>query len=352
MKKAFKAAAEVLLVVVLLLAGGVGGASLIFNAPSYEGEPSDHFDGVRFHNDPDDLRSWADAWRWMRTRQRVDYPDQVEVTLAEAPAWKVEGDELRVYQVNHSTFLIQTAGVNILTDPMWSERAGPVSFAGPRRVAAAGVEFGDLPPIDVVLVSHNHYDHLDLPTLVSLHQRHEPVFVVPLGNAALLHRAGVGNTLEADWWDEVPLAEDLTVFCTPARHWSGRGPGDRNRTLWGSFVIRAGDSTIVFVGDSGYSATFGEIRERFGPVRLALLPMGAYEPRWFMEPSHMNPAEMVQAHVDLGARWTVGHHFGTFQLADDGIDQPLEDLQAAREEAGITADRVRSMVPGERFDVP
>jgi len=352
MKRWLKGAVEVLVVGLLLIGMGVAGVSLILNAPAYEGPESDHFDGVRFHNEPDDLRALGDLWRWMRSRELEPYPEHVEVTPAEPPAWTVEGDELRLYYVNHSTFLIQTAGVNILTDPIWSDRAAPVDFAGPKRVAAPGLAFGDLPPIDVVLVSHNHYDHLDLPTLKSLYQRHEPTFVVPLGNTALLNKGGIGKSIDADWWEEVPLAEDLTVVCAPARHWSHRGLGDTNRSLWASFVIRAGDSTVVFVGDSGYTDAFAEIRERYGPARLALLPMGAYEPRWFMGAAHMDPAEALQAHVDLEASLSVGHHFGTFQLADDGIDQPVADLQAALEETGLAPERFRTMAHGERLDVP
>lgn len=352
MKRALTIALEIAGGAVLLVAALVGGGIAMFNAPGYQGEPSEHFDGKRFHNDPDDLRDAGDLWRWMRTQQRTPYPDHVDVTPGEDPDWRVEGDELRLYYVNHSTFLVQTAGVNLLTDPVWSERVGPLPLGGPRRVADPGLAFGQLPPIDVVLISHNHYDHLDLPTLKSLYERHEPTFVVPLGNARLLNRAGIGNVLECDWGDELPLAEALAVTCEPARHWSGRGIGDANNTLWASFVIEAAGSTIVFVGDSGYDAAFAGIGERHGPARLALLPIGAYEPRWFMGPAHMNPAEAVQVHGELRAARSVGHHFGTFQLADDGIDQPVEDLAAAVAEAGLDAGAFRTLDHGERLDVP
>src|SRR6185503_7337082 len=179
---------------------------------------------------------------------------------------------------------------NVLTDPVWSERVSPVSWAGPKRVRPPGLAFEQLPRIDVVLISHNHYDHLDLDTLRRLERAHQPLFVTCLGNRAFLAQHGLGRVTELDWWDTAPVGSGR-VLCTPAQHWSGRGLSDRNRTLWGGFVIELADRTVYFAGDTGYCAQFAEIRSRYGVVDVALLPIAAYKPRWFMREQHMNPDE-------------------------------------------------------------
>ena len=255
-------------------------------------------------------------------------------------------DDVVVTFIGHATFLIQVGSTSLLTDPVYSERASPVSFAGPRRVRAPGVRWDDLPAISLVLLSHNHYDHCDLGTLRALERRFQPRLVTPLGNGRLLRAAGIHNVEELDWWQSAG-APPLPVTLTPAQHFSARGPFDRNRALWGGFLIAARGRRILFAGDSGYGPHFREIAARLAPIDLALLPIGAYEPRWFMKDIHMNPAEAVQAHLDLGAHRSVAMHFGTFQLTPEGIDEPVRELAKALEQRALPAGVFRPAAVGE-----
>ena len=220
-------------------------------------------------------------------------------------------------------------GLNILTDPIWSERCGPVSWFGPRRVRPPGIRFDDLPPIDIVLLSHNHYDHCDLPTLKRLAREHKPKLVVPLGNKRFLERRGVPVFAELDWWDSTEPTPTLNVTGIPARHFSGRGLFDRDRSLWSGFAVETPNGWICFAADTGYGGHFAEIHERLGAPRLALLPIGAFRPEWFMSRVHMSPEQSVAAHHDLQARTTVATHYGTFRLADDAETEPQERIAAS-----------------------
>ena len=233
-----------------------------------------------------------------------------------------------------------------MTDPMYSRRAGPFNLVGPSRVRDPAVSFDDLPPVSVVLLSHNHYDHCDLPTLRRLAQRFNPLVVTPLGNARLVRSAGIERVEERDWWGRLEL-QSLVITLTPAQHFSARGPFDRNRALWGGFVIAIDRTRVYFAGDTAYADFFHDIRRRLGPIDLALLPIGAYEPRWFMRAVHMDPAEAVQAHLDLEASESIGMHFGTFQLTAEGIDEPLRALDAARRARGVPPSRFRAVGFGE-----
>ena len=217
------------------------------------------------------------------------------------------------------------AGSNILTDPIWSERASPLSWIGPRRRRKPGVSWEDLPPIDAVLISHNHYDHLDLPTLRRLADRGESQFIVPTGVSRLLRSQNIGSVHELDWGESLSLP-GCTIHCVPALHFSSRGIFDRNMTLWCGYVIECQERLVYFAGDTGFGRHFAQIREKFGSPHLALLPIGAYEPRWFMSPVHMAPDEAVRAHEILAARTSIAIHHGTFQLADDGLDTPKKQL--------------------------
>ncbi|WP_354005128.1 MBL fold metallo-hydrolase [Ramlibacter cellulosilyticus] len=248
--------------------------------------------------------------------------------------------------IGHATVLMQSGGLNVLTDPVFSERASPVSFAGPTRAQPPGIALADLPAIDVVLISHNHYDHLDEDSVRRLDARAQgrTLFLVPLGLKEWFAGVGIRNVLELDWWD-VHRHEGVDFQLVPVQHWSARGLGDRNHTLWGGWAVFAPDLRWYFSGDTGYSNSFRETREKLaGRVRdgalfdLALLAIGAYEPRWFMAAQHMNPAEAVQAHKDLGARRSLGIHWGTFSLTDEALDQPPRDLAAARMQQGVTAE--------------
>jgi L-ascorbate metabolism protein UlaG (beta-lactamase superfamily) len=253
--------------------------------------------------------------------------------------------------IGHATFLIQTAAGNILTDPMYSERAGPWNLLGPRRVRPPAISFDDLPPIAIILLSHNHYDHCDVRTLGMLARRFDPMVITPVGNAPLVRSAGMRRVEELDWWQDAKTPP-LPIMLTPAHHFSARGALDRNRALWGGFVIVAGGRRLYFAGDTAYAPFFGDIRRRLGPFDLALLPIGAYEPRWFMQSVHMNPAEAVQAHLDLEAPESIGMHFGTFQLTTEGIDEPLRALEHAREARNVPASRFRTIGFGESVHLP
>lgn len=292
--------------------------------------PSDHWDGKRFVNPQADTdRSLRDLWRLYRTTwQRWPSLPPVEPRLP--PKAPLARGEVAVTFIGHVTFLIQVGAAAFLTDPVFSDRAGPFGRLGPKRAHAPGVRMADLPPIDAVLLSHNHYDHMDLPSLRRLAHRHGAVQALTgLGNGPPLRRAGFEAVAEMDWWDGIDGPQGTRITFVPAQHWSARGRFDRRRTLWGGFVIEAPDVTVYFAGDTGYCPHFREIAERFGPIDVALLPIGAYEPRWFMAAQHMNPADAVRAHRDLGARHSVAMHFGTFQLTPEAFDAPVRELDEA-----------------------
>jgi L-ascorbate metabolism protein UlaG (beta-lactamase superfamily) len=256
---------------------------------------------------------------------------------------------MRATLVGHATFLLQVGGLSILTDPVWSDRASPFSAVGPRRHNPPGIAFDDLPRIDAVLISHNHYDHLDLPTLGRLWLRDRPLILAPLGNDAIIRAENSGIVVTTlDWGGKVTIG-GLTVTAVPAQHWSARGLTDRNHALWAGFVVTGGGRTIYFAGDTGFGSGrhFRAIAARHRRIDLALLPIGAYEPRWFMAAQHMNPDDAVQAMRLLGARQALGYHWGTFQLTDEAVDQPTRDLAEALAKRQIFADRFLAMRPGE-----
>jgi L-ascorbate metabolism protein UlaG (beta-lactamase superfamily) len=321
----------------------------------YHGPISDHFDGERFF-DPNGAppRSRRELRRWMFDRYwrgtKAAWPAQAPSPYADRPPARVEGAGLRVSFVGHASWLIQTAGLNILLDPVWSERASPVSFAGPKRVNDPGIAFADLPPIDVVLVSHAHYDRLDVATLSRLAAAHRPRVIAPLGNDIIMRNHDPKIAAKAyDWHDRLEIGPSVSVTLVPTQHWSARSLSDRNMSLWASFTIAAPAGRIYFVGDSSYGdgRHFRDARERHGPFRLAILPIGAYEPRWFMADQHMNPAESMQAFIDCGAELALAHHYSTFQLTDEAIDAPLIALAEARKAAGITAEQFGALRPGQ-----
>ncbi|MGO4572062.1 MBL fold metallo-hydrolase [Microvirga sp. 2TAF3] len=319
--------------------------------PYYQGPVSDHFDGVRFFspNQPPD-KSLKDLLRWQMQRDRKAWPQSHPSPFVDKPPASVPG--LRSVLIGHASFLIQAAGLNILTDPVFSERASPVSFSGPKRVNPPGIAFEDLPPVHAVLITHNHYDHLDLETLGRLWQRHRPRFIAPLGNDAIIRAEHPEIPVEArDWGQSLDLGHGITAHLTPACHWSARGLRDRRMALWCAYVLTTPSGTIYHVGDTGYGdgRIFQDVRERFGPPRLAHLPIGAYEPRWFMQPQHMNPEEAVRAFRALEAGQALGHHWGTFRLTDEGIEEPPQALAAALEKAGFPAERFRALRPGETW---
>jgi L-ascorbate metabolism protein UlaG (beta-lactamase superfamily) len=325
----------------------------------YHGPISDHFDGERFFNGHAARPRGRGAFlRWNVNRHwrgtKAKWPAWAPSPYADRPPARVTGRAMRICYVGHASFLIQAGGLNILLDPVWSRRVSPLRFIGPKRVNDPGIAFADLPPIDVVLVSHGHYDHLDVATLSRLAAAHRPRVVTPLGNDAIMRAHDAAVAAEAyDWGDRIKLGTGVAVTLVPTQHWSARNLSDRNMSLWASFVIDAPGGPVYFVADSGYGdgRHFRAARERHGPLRLAILPIGAYEPRWFMRDSHMNPAESAQAFLDCGAEFALAHHYGTFQLSDEAIDAPLIALAEALRMCGIPGERFRVLRPGQVWEL-
>ena len=290
----------------------------------------DHFDGRRYFN-PNGANG-PSLWtvpRMLLTR-RARWPASIPVQPQKPPI--VRDHQVGLTCIGHASFLIQAAGASVLTDPVYADRASPSQSTGPRRVRAPGVRFDDLPPISIVLLSHNHYDHCDVRALTELKRRFEPTFITPIGNGRLLRSVGIDRVEELDWWDAATRSS-IPITLTPAQHNSARGMFDRNHALWGGFLIEVRGKRIFFAGDSGFGPHFEAIRRRLTPIDLALLPIGAYEPRWFMKDIHMNPEEAVQAHIDLGAAGSIAMHWGVFHLTAEGIDEPparLAQTLAAR----------------------
>ena len=307
--------------------------------PSIPAEP--HFAGGRFFNPhAPHGKSAADLRRWRRERQKSPWPKQIPDPPFPAPV-RAPADQIAITFIGHSTFLVQVGGIAILTDPIWSDRCSPVSFAGPKRARKPGQSLDALPGVDLLLVSHNHYDHLDLPTLRQIRRRWNPAAVTGLGNARHLAKAGVRDAVELDWWHATETAGARVTY-VPAQHFSIRTLYDRDRSLWGGFIVEAGGAVVYFAGDTGYCPHFAEIGRRFPRIDVALLPIGAYEPRWFMRQQHVNPEEAVRIHRDLGARQSIAMHFGTFQLTDEPIDAPVIALHHALTEQNV---------PRHAFDV-
>ena len=324
----------------------------VFSGPRYVGPVSDHFDGEGFHNDPRRPRQLASFLKWRMNRDAAPWPDGIQGEPGPPPVERVARGEMRVTFVNHATCLVQMDGLNILTDPVWSDRVGPLAWIGPPRHRAAGIRFEDLPPIDLVLVSHNHYDALDVATLRRLAKEHRPRICVGLGNTAYLESEDIAGGEDFDWWDTREVAPEIRVTAVPVRHFSGRGFCDGDGTLWCGFVVDGPAGRLYFAGDTGWGKHFAETRARLGSMRLALLPTGSYRPQWFMAPVHIDPADAVRAHEALGARTSVGIHFGTFPMGDDGPDEPAQELARQLEMAAVPAERFWTLPHGQPRDVP
>lgn len=321
------------------------------HAPSPSPLPrlSDHFDGRRFFNPTlkPDFAPNLRAIRRMLREPRSRWPMAVENTGVPRLDAPLGGGEIAITFIGHATFLIQIDGLAILTDPIWSERAGPFNRMGPRRYRKPGVDFNALPRIDLVLLSHNHYDHLDKATLRNLKRAFSPTICFAAGDARLIAPLGFNDMHELDWWDETSFADKLKITFTPAQHSSARSLHDRHKSLWGGYMIESRGRRIYFSGDTGYCTHFADIRARLGSPDVALLPIGAYEPRWFMTPIHCNPDEAVRAHRDLGSKQSIGMHFGTFQLTTEAIDQPVIDLKAALAANGVPESEFVTQPEGE-----
>jgi L-ascorbate metabolism protein UlaG (beta-lactamase superfamily) len=296
-----------------------------------------------------DPKTTGAVLKWMRTRVPSAWPKWIDNPPADPVAHRVSGTDLRVTMIGHASVLVQIAGLNILTDPVWSDRTSPVQFAGPKRVRAPGLTFDQLPPIDLVLVSHNHYDHLDVATLKELVRRFDPEIITPVGNARLIPSAKV---TELTWNQQHAYRDDIIIDCEPVQHWSSRSMTDQNKALWSGFTIKTAHGNIYFAGDTGFhDHVFDQARQKHGGFRLALLPIGAYAPRWFMAYQHMNPDEAVQSMQLLNADHALALHHGVWQLTDEAIDEPAQHLHIALSERQMRHEKFRVIAPGQAWDV-
>lgn len=336
---------KIILIVICAVIGSFFFVGWWYSENGYEGDKSDHFNGRKFIN-PSQLRhnGIKDVLRFILTREQDPWVRNYETYVRDTPLHRVAEDQVQITFVNHSTFLIQYADLNILTDPVWSERCSPSQRFGPRRQRPPGLRFEDLPDIDIVLVSHNHYDHLDRDTIVNLINEYHPTFICPLGLDQLIASWGAKSVISLDWWQGT-RTHDIRVTAVPANHFSSRGVFDRDRTLWCGFVLGCKDHRIYFVGDTGYSSIFEEIGRKIGSMNISLIPIGAYLPRWFMSPIHVAPDQSVRIHQDVQSKHSIAMHFGTFPLADDNPQRAVADLIQAKKESGLTDEEF--IIPNE-----
>lgn len=322
-------------------------------------------------------KGWGELFRWQLERRQQGLPRPPD---APTPRQTSNLTRISAYQadfahqpslapaitwVGHASMLVQAGGLNVLTDPMFSQRASPIQLVGPVRAQPPGLALSDLPPIDVVVISHNHYDHLDRQSVVEIARRSQAagtrtLFLVPLGLRSWFNDLGLTHTREMDWWDS-HTERGVTFHFTPTQHWSARGIGDRSRTLWGGWAAMSTDLHWYFAGDTGYSKDFVDTAARFAPLHtvdqgggfdLAMIPLGAYQPRWFLAEQHVNPEEAVQIHLDLKAQRSVGIHWGTFEISDESLDQPPKDLATARAARKLAPDDFSVMAIGETRTLP
>ena len=352
----------------LLLTACVTGPKIY---PEKAEQASGHFDGVRYFNPdaPQMLSSpsgqeakrgptwWV--WNWILRTDWPEWPKRTDFLPGPPPVARAPEGSLYVTPVGHATFLIQLDGVNILTDPIWSERCSPVSWVGPKRFSEPGIRFEDLPPVDMVLVSHNHYDHFDIPTLKRLANRGMPRAIVPLGNRDLMRSTGIPTVDELDWWQSVRLSSNVTITLVPAQHFSARTLWDRDRTLWGGFVISGPSGNVYYSGDTGYGPHFREIARRFSPIRVAILPIAPFRPPQAKESNpgyrsvvHMGPAEAAKAHIDLGTPLSIAAHFQVFRLGIERFDDAVKVLVASLKEQNLKPDTFVAPVLGQAIKIP
>lgn len=316
-------------------------------------EKSPHFnDGVFANSKPVEMHSfWEIVWNGITSDiERAEWPEWVETKVDNVPLKKVEGSDTRITFINHATFLIQVGGFNILTDPVFSERTSPVSFAGPKRVHKPGISIQNLPKVDVIILSHDHYDHLDLNSINELIERDNPKVYVGLGVGRRL--VDSENIFELDWGDSVQVSDDFTLWFLEVQHFSGRTLTDRNTTLWGGYFMHVAGNKIYFGGDSGYADHYKNAYERFGAMDISLLPIGAYAPRELFKPIHLDPYEAVQAHSDLRSKLSIGMHYGTFQLSAEPRTDPIRLLEQAKQEADVSPSEFITLDVGQPFDIP
>lgn len=302
-----------------------------YSRPAYIGEAGNHFNGKRFFNlSPRESRNYFQVVKGFLVGDiRPGHWEYKNNKFNNLPVERVNGNELKSTFINHSTVLIQTQGLNILTDPIWSEFCGPIPYLAPKRYRQPGIAFENLPSIDLVMISHSHYDHMDIPSLKRLDQKFNPVFLVGLGNKSVLEEAGIDRVKELDWWQSYQVSESVTVWGTPAQHWSRRGLFDQNKRLWMSYLIESPGGPVYFAGDTAMAPHFNMIKDKFGPMRLSLLPIGAFKPEVFMKGAHLSPAQALDAHSILESEYSIAIHYGTFRLGTDGQEDPITALDMA-----------------------
>ncbi|MDX1635876.1 MAG: MBL fold metallo-hydrolase [Marinobacter sp.] len=310
-----------------------------------------HFHGGKYRNlEPVPRHGLGDFLRWQLSPGRR-FPKGKRYTLLKPDSHRLMNPPAKPQLVwlGHASFLFQYRGLNVLTDPVLSSRASPLKLVGPKRCTPAAMKVADMPPIHLVLISHNHYDHLDETTVRQLHRRFGDRlrFCIPKGLRHWFEKRGIRNLVELDWWQSRPLTDKTEVFCLPAQHFSGRTPTDTNTSLWCSWLLEIEGFRFYFAGDTGYGRVFRDIGHLFAPIDLALLPIGAYDPRWFMAPVHVAPEETVTIHRDIGARQSVAMHWGTFVLTDEPMDEPPRRLRTALEREGLGESEFRVMQHGE-----
>lgn len=317
----------------------------------YHGPVSDHFDGERFFYDGEKRTPGHFYYSFFTLIHAIwqnPWP-KVLPDIKKTSVTPIVTDGIKVTFINHSTVLIQTDHLNILTDPVYSLRTSPIQWVGPIRRREPGIHFNQLPHIDVVLISHNHYDHLDINTLAALNKKFHPLIIVPLGDKAMLYAHRIFHVVELDWWQEYKI-NHLTITFLPARHSTARFLNDFDKTLWGSYGLKIDHTKIYFGGDSGYGPHYKKIRKRWGSPDLAFLPIGAYEPRYLLHHDHLNPADAIRVHQELGSHYSTGIHYGTFQLSSESFDQPVKDLELARAQSRIPNNRFFISQEGEPWN--
>ena len=368
--KALRTLAHRVRVVAAVAAWQVLSGCAAINAAYTPNKPHHTPEGFKNNYAPNIVKSRSDFFRWQHERQLAGLPNAPQTpTPTVAPDLlfiqrNAEAATMRpaITWIGHASMLVQADGLNVLTDPIFSERASPFQSVGPKRAQPPGLSLDQLPPIDVVLVSHNHYDHLDKNSVLALANRSQAatLFIVPLGVKALFLELGITNVRELDWWDSISV-KGVEFNFTPVQHWSARGLGDRSQTLWGGWAVMGPAMHWYFSGDTGYSQDFVDTQKRFagrqtqaagGGFDVALIAIGAYAPRWFMKDQHIDPREAVQIHQDLKAKRSVGIHWGTFALTDEPLDQPPKDLAAALREKGLAQDTFTVMAIGETRILP
>ena len=356
----------IVLLMGVLLVSGCASVNAQYNPSKAHHMP----DGFKNNYSSNVTKSSSDFFRWQveRLSKGLPKPPQTATPTVVSDTAFIQRNALPAAMqpamtwVGHATMLVQTNGLNVLTDPVFSDRASPVQSFGPKRVQPPGLSIDQLPPIDVVLISHNHYDHLDKNTVLAIANRAQAatLFIVPLGVKAFFTDLGISNVKELDWWESLSV-KGVEFYFTPVQHWSARGLGDRSQTLWGGWAVFGSMTHWYFSGDTGYSQDFVDTQKRFadrqtpakgGGFDVALIAVGAYEPRWFMKEQHVNPAEAVQIHFDLKAKRSVGVHWGTFELTDEALDQPPKDLAAARVAANIPEDDFFLLAIGQTRLIP